>query len=398
MFEKFTRSWELTKASAEVLRSDKELLLFPVISSLAALLVAATFLVPIFGLHLFEGGQIGPLGFVVGFLFYVCQYFVIFYFNVALVGAAMIRLEGGDPTVGDGLRIARSKAGAILGYAAIAATVGIILKAVEKRAGFLGRIVIGLVGAAWTVATFMVVPVLVAATFLIPIFGLRLFEGDHMGPLGFVVGFLFYVCQYFVIFYFNVALVGAAMIRLEGGDPTVADGLRIAKSRAGAILGYAAIAATVGIILKAIEERAGFIGRIVIGLVGAAWTVATFMVVPVLVAQDVGPMEAVKESVSLLKKTWGENIIGTGGIGIVFALIIFAVLIVGFVAVIAAAAISPYLAITIAVILVLAVLLIGVIQAALAGIYSAALYRYAVDGQAPAGFGGDTLQLAFKPK
>ena len=114
MFEKFTRSWELTKASAEVLRSDKELLLFPVISSIAALVVAATFLIPIFGLHLIEGDRMGPLGAVVGFLFYVCQYFVIFYFNVALVGAAMIRLEGGDPTVSDGLRIAKSKAGVIL--------------------------------------------------------------------------------------------------------------------------------------------------------------------------------------------------------------------------------------------------------------------------------------------
>ena len=140
MFEKFTRSWELTKASAAVLRSDKELMIFPVISSLAALLVAATFLIPIFGLRLFEGGQIGPLGFVVGFLFYVCQYFVIFFFNVALVGAAMIRLEGGDPTVADGIRIAKSKAGVILGYAAIAATVGMVLKMFEERAGFLGRI------------------------------------------------------------------------------------------------------------------------------------------------------------------------------------------------------------------------------------------------------------------
>jgi hypothetical protein len=193
-------------------------------------------------------------------------------------------------------------------------------------------------------------------------------------------------------------LVGAAMIRLEGGDPTVGDGLRIAKSKAGVILGYAAIAATVGIILKAVEERAGFLGRIVIGLVGAAWTVATFMVVPVLVAQDVGPLEAVKESVNLLKKTWGENIIGTGGIGIVFGLLIVATVIVGVVATIAAAALSPYLAVTMAVITVLAVIFLGVIQAALGGIYAAALYRYAIDGQAPAGFGGSALQLAFKPK
>jgi hypothetical protein len=239
---------------------------------------------------------------------------------------------------------------------------------------------------------------LVAATFLIPIIGLRLFEGGHMGPIGFVVGFLFYVCQYFVIFYFNVALVGAAMIRLEGGDPTVADGLRIAKSKVGVILGYAAIAATVGIILKAIQERAGFLGKIVVGLLGAAWTVATFLVVPVLVAQDVGPVDALKESVSLLKKTWGENIIGTGGIGLAFGFIVFAVLLVGAILAVASSAISPYLAITMGVITVLAVLLLSVIQAALAGIYSAALYRYAVDGQAPAGFESGALQIAFKTK
>jgi len=276
MFERFSRSWALTKASAEVLRSDKELLIFPVISSIAAILVALTFLVPILGLKLLEGG--------------------------------------------------------------------------------------------------------------------------HTGPLGFVVGFVFYVCQYFVIFFFNVALVGAAMIRLEGGDPTVSDGLRIAWSKIGVILGYAAIAATVGIILRTAQERAGFLGKIVVGLIGAAWTVATFLVVPVLVAQNVGPIDALKESVSLLKKTWGENIIGTGGIGLAFGLIIAAVMIVGIILAVAASAISPYLAIGLGVITVLAVLLLSVIQAALAGIYSAALYRYAVDGQAPAGFESGALQVAFKSK
>ena len=61
MFDKISRSWTLVKASAAVLRSDKELLLFPVISSIAALLVAATFLVPVVGLGLFEGRSIGVL-------------------------------------------------------------------------------------------------------------------------------------------------------------------------------------------------------------------------------------------------------------------------------------------------------------------------------------------------
>lgn len=277
MFDRLARSWHLVKASAAVLRSDKELLLFPVISSVAMLVVIASFLVPVLGLRLFEGGEVGPVGAIVGFLFYLCQYFVIFFFNSALVGAAMIRLEGGDPTVADGLRIARSK----------------------------------------------IVP----------------------------------------------------------------------------ILGYAAIAATVGILLKALEQRAGAIGRIIIGLVGTAWTVATFLVVPVLVARDIGPLDAVKESVELLKRTWGENLAGNVGIGLAFGLVttVVAVLAVALV-VLAAMTLGGAAALVVTVLAALAIGMIAAIQAALSGIYSAALYRYAVDGQAPAGFGGGELQAAFRTK
>src|SRR5688572_26154389 len=113
MFAKFARSWALVKASAGVLKQDKELLLFPAISVVATLLVAATFILPLFGLLDFEaldrGEREPPWLYVWVFLFYLSQYFVIFFFNTALVGAAMIRLRGGDPTVADGLAIARSK-------------------------------------------------------------------------------------------------------------------------------------------------------------------------------------------------------------------------------------------------------------------------------------------------
>ena len=277
MFDKISRSWTLVKASAAVLRSDKELLLFPVISSIAALLVAATFLVPVVGL--------------------------------------------------------------------------------------------------------------------------RLFEGDSIGVLGAIVGFLFYLCQYFVIFFFNTALVGAAMIRLEGGDPTVADGLRIARSKAGVILGYAAIAATVGLLLQFLSEKSGVLGRIVVSLVGMAWTLASFLVVPILVSRDIGPIDAVKESMSLLRRTWGENVAGNVGIGLAFGLLTALVVVAVIVMVLGAAAVGgAKLAIVMAVIGALAIALVAVIQAALSGIYSAAVYRYAMDGHAPEGFAGPQLQAAFQPK
>lgn len=127
MFRKIENSWALLKASVAVLRADKELIVFPIVSTIAVLVVTASFALPMLfaglGDTLFAGdSQI--LSFIVGFAFYIVQYFVIIFANSALVGAAMIRLRGGDPTVRDGFRIALERIGAILIYALISATVG----------------------------------------------------------------------------------------------------------------------------------------------------------------------------------------------------------------------------------------------------------------------------------
>src|SRR6266571_1418244 len=130
MSDRFSRSFALVKASAAVLKTDPHLLVFPLASALSMVAVVLCFALPMFGLAAFDGLRAGPDGsalvYSTGFLFYVVQYAVIFYFNAALVGAAMMRLDGATPTFGDGLRIANSRFGAILGYAVIAATVGII--------------------------------------------------------------------------------------------------------------------------------------------------------------------------------------------------------------------------------------------------------------------------------
>jgi hypothetical protein len=246
---------------------------------------------------------------------------------------------------------------------------------------------------------------IVFACFAVPIIGLGALDGLSGGNDGristamYVVGFLFYAVHYFVIFFFNTALVGAAMMRLDGGNPTVRDGLRIATSKVGVIAGYALIAATVGMILRAIQERVGFIGRIIVGLLGVGWSLATYLVVPVLAARDVGPIDAIKESATLLKKTWGENVIGQVGIGLAFGFIVFAVAVCGFfLIVVAALAHSAFLVISALVLTALAVGIALLVQGALAGIYAAALYRYATTGEGTEGFDANALKLAFAPK
>ena len=229
--------------------------------------------------------------------------------------------------------------------------------------------------------------------------GLSHLQGQRLPNNVYVYAFALYVSLYFVIFFCNAALVGAAMLRFDGGHPSVGDGLRIASARAGRILGYALIAATVGMVLRLIQERVGILGRIVVGLLGVGWTVATFMVVPVLVSRDVGPVEAVKESAGLLKKTWGENVIGKAGLGLAFFVIYLAIVFLGVAGMVAAVALHNFgMGAAVIVVGVLALVLASLAHATLTGIYSAALYRYATTGSAGAGFDAGVLQAAFAPK
>jgi hypothetical protein len=245
----------------------------------------------------------------------------------------------------------------------------------------------------------------VMATFALPLGGLSVLQdlsGGHgraVSAAHYAVAFLFYLSQYFVIFFFNTALVGAAMQQMDGGTPTVGDGLRLAASKLYPILGYAVIAATVGMILRAIQERVGFIGQIVVGLLGMGWTLATYMVVPVLAARDVGPFEAITESAELFKSTWGESVIGQAGLGLAFSLIYFGVAICGMVVVMMAVALHSLPLIVMTIIFSIGAFLIAaLVHAALTGIYAAALYRYATGNQGTHGFDAHALEGAFVAK
>ena len=151
-------------------------------------------------------------------------------------------------------------------------------------------------------------------------------------------------------------------------------------------------------LLQVLKNKDNFIIRLLGSGLGVAWTLATFLVVPVLVSRDIGPIDALKQSLGLLKRTWGENAIGHIGIGAAFGLITFAVVLVGIGLTVLAAQASVALAVVVGVLFGLGVLLLGIYQAALSGIYSAALYRYAVSNQTPAAFNGVRLEQAFVPK
>jgi hypothetical protein len=242
---------------------------------------------------------------------------------------------------------------------------------------------------------------LVLASFAVPLWNSDYFqavmdeEAAPQDPLAYVILFAFYFANYFVIVFFNSALVACAIIRFKGGDPMLADGFRAASARLPQIVAWALVSATVGLILRVIESRSERFGQIVAGLLGMAWSAVTYFVVPVIVIEKTGPVEATKRSLSILKKTWGEALTANFGIGfIVFlaSLVGLVPIILGFVAL--SAGLTP-LAILGIVGGVLLLILVALISSALNAIVIGALYLYAAEGSVPKHFDDQLLRDAF---
>ncbi len=225
-------------------------------------------------------------------------------------------------------------------------------------------------------------------------------DGDvSIGPAGWVLVFLAYVVGAYVTIFFQSALVLAANDRMTGGNPTLGSALAMAGRNAGRILPWAIISATVSVVLQAIQERAGFIGRLVVGLVGLAWTLVTMLVLPILVIEQVGVGDALKRSASAFKRTWGENVVGNGGVGLVgFLLFLLGAIVAGPIIALGASNSNVPLIVVGVVLLVAWTILVTAFSSALSAVFRTALYRYAVLGEEPGGFSHELVAGAFRSK
>lgn len=196
-----------------------------------------------------------------------------------------------------------------------------------------------------------------------------------------------------VTVFFNAALIAAALERLGGGDPTVRSGLRAASAGLPAILVWAAISATIGLLLQAARGQArdgagAMLMRIAIAMVGGIWAYMTFFVIPVMVAERLGAVAAIKRSSALFRQTWGQQAGASFGFGLIY---IGAVLLTMAVA-IPLMMVYPLLGI-IAGAAVFAVTFGAV--AAMEGIFKAALYGFA-SGKHSTAFDDTTLRSAYR--
>lgn len=266
----------------------------------------------------------------------------------------------------------------------------------------MGRIERGfrLAGASWEVLRsdkgLMVLPVLSVLAILVfsaAVLSPTLVNGvSHTSrPALYLLLALVYFVSTFVATFSNAAIVAAATDRLRGGPGSVSEGLRTAWRKVDKLLAWSALSATVGLVLRFVEERFGIVGAIVGRLIGVAWSVVTFFVIPVMIYEPLGPVDAVKRSGSLFRQKWGEQLVGNGSISLAVGIVAIPIVVVCA----ALAGPAPALAVVIGVLGFGTLLAAG---AALSGIFNAALYRYAVSGEVSGPFAHQDFDQAFRPR
>ena len=244
---------------------------------------------------------------------------------------------------------------------------------------------------------------LLTATLAVPVllgavagYGLG-FSDNTMAVLGGVAAFLWYFLCTFVIVFCNAALVSCALQRFNGTDPSIRSGFAAAGARLPQILGWSFLAASFGVLLRGLQsvlsKKFGFIGELAQGIADAVWGVATYFVLPVVVTEGLGPIKAVKRSSSILRRTWGESLGGSTGLGAV--MILFLLPLAGLGAVFATGAGGPTVMSLAGVVGVIYTLAVTVVFTTLGTIFRAAVYSYAVTEQAPPEVDADLIRSAF---
>ena len=227
--------------------------------------------------------------------------------------------------------------------------------------------------------------------------GIDVDEGSEgFGGIAVVLGIVFAFAATGSGVFFEGALVAGAYDRMTGGDPTVRSAIGKAAVRLPSLLGWAIVSATVGMLLRALEQRLPSLARILLWFVEAAWSIATYLVVPAIMIDDYRPIASIKHSASLVRRTWGENIISQAGFGLLGFLLMLPAILVGVViAVIVPGIIGTVIggAIGLA-----GVVTVAVVISALSVYFKTALYVYATDGNVLGGFEGDQMRDTFRAK
>ena len=225
-------------------------------------------------------------------------------------------------------------------------------------------------------------------------------SGSTAGQIAmYVILFVFYFCNYFVIVFFNCALTACALKVVNGEAPTIGYGFSMATQRLPQILGWAFVSALIGGLLRVIENSHERAGAFISAILGTAWTALTYFAVPILVMEGVGPINAIKRSLATLKSTWGEALVGNFSMGVLaFLVLLPVILVLGVLGFAAYASGNAPMIILVCAVGVLAVVIASAAISTADVVFKALLYNYATGRAIPENVDASLFHEAFRQR
>jgi hypothetical protein len=221
-----------------------------------------------------------------------------------------------------------------------------------------------------------------------------LLEEDEQRPLAVVLGAAAVYLATAAAVFFGVALAAAASEALAGRDAKVGPSIAVASSRLPQVLGWALVLTTVNLVISTLRSRSG-VGAIASGILGAGWSLATFLAVPLIALEGLGPVAALRRSFGLFKERWGEQIAGRAGVGVVFFLLGF---LPGAILIGVGVALADTAGIVVAGIGVLISAVALLLSQAATSVLSVALYRFATGSPDTGPFSAAELETAVRAR
>lgn len=236
----------------------------------------------------------------------------------------------------------------------------------------------------------------VAALAAVPVSLVAFFTARDGKAWGYAMGGVGLLVTTFIITLFAVAFAAGANERLDGGDPTLRSCLSDAWSRKRAILQWPLFAAIVGTVLRMLRERAGIARKVVAGLGGLAWGVATYFVIPILACTRTSGRSATRESAQLMRAKWGGALRVQLRLGLFAVAWLISAVAAGF-GVSALAQTSTAIAAGVGAVAVILLVYASLMLSVLGAYARVALWRYATDRPVP-GFDKDRLEAAVRTR
>lgn len=227
-------------------------------------------------------------------------------------------------------------------------------------------------------------------------------DGQELSPTGYFYGYLavLYLVSMFLATFFQTAFYSEILKALAGQPVSVRSGLRFACSRVTSILAWSLLAGLVGLIIKTLEERFGWIGRWVMRFVGVVWSVASVFAIPVIIREGgTNPLAMLRQSAATLRKTWGESLIGYVGVTVgTWAVLLASLILLGTAGLLSAVFETPFVIIPVVLVWLLAMFILSYLVSVASHVYRCALFVYATEGAVPGPFTRELMDAAWKVK